>query len=397
LRGVISGTEVRTSQGLGYLRSSYFQTGCRSLALLTGAPPRQSLVPQLPSRTRATIGTTCILLGDCPAMLTDFDAQLPQVAEDADFDAQCRHCQSAALPPHHHSTVLKLPSERNPVRESTVFRYVPGFESKPLLPSESIGNLRQRTCYFVFRSRYKIITPPIETLCFQSANLWSLYAVDCCGAAKLMISSENTRQPLNTHTSIPSPTMAPFSNRCDGGHDDWMQPANGLWDPEDDIGFSDFLTDALMMQASSGMVELPRIISSNSGSLIPSRAAFSVPRGGVALEQIQEIGINHFREPNIDTEPQHLPSSTANPNTEGQQTSDSTVQDEDTQEDEPAYVTHPEASHPPKRSRKETGPSSAEWAARKDEIKHWYIEKNYTCEMTIEEMAKKRFHATSVI
>ena len=191
--------------------------------------------------------------------------------------------------------------------------------------------------------------------------------------------------------------MAPFSNRCDGGHEDRMQPANGLWDLEDDIGFSDFLTDALMSQASPRIVELPRMISSNSGSLVPSRAAFSVPRGGVALEQIREIGINLSQEPKIDTEPHRLPSSTANPNTEDQQTSDSTVQDEDTQEDEPAYVTHPEASHPPKRSHKESGPSSAEWAARKDEIKYWYIEKNYTCEMTMEEMAKKGFHATSVI
>jgi hypothetical protein len=239
----------------------------------------------------------------------------------------------------------------------------------------------------------KIIIPTIKTLCFQSTNLWSLYAVDCCGAAKLLISFENTQQPLNTHISIPSPTMAPFSNRYDGGHDDWMQPANGLWDPEDDIGFSDFHTDGLMIQASSGMFELPRIVSLNSGSLVPSRA---VPRSGVSLEQIREIGNNLSREPNIDTEPQHLPSSTANPNTEDQQISDSTVQDENTQEDEPAYVTHPEASHPPKRSRKDSGPSSAEWAARKNEIKYWYIEKNYTCEMTMQEMAKKSFHATSV-
>jgi hypothetical protein len=97
---------------LGYLRSSYFQTGCRSLA---GPPPRQSLVPKLPSRTKVIIRAACIFLGDCSVTLTDFDAQLPQVVEDAlpRQRQQCRHCQSAAFPPHHHSTVLKLPSKPN--------------------------------------------------------------------------------------------------------------------------------------------------------------------------------------------------------------------------------------------------------------------------------------------
>jgi hypothetical protein len=75
---------------------------------------------------------------------------------------------------------------------------------------------------------------------------------------------------------------------------------------------------------------------------------------------------------------------------------DNSVQDEDTQEDDPAYVTYPEASHPPKRSHKNSGPSSFQWDAKKIEIYHWYIEKNYTCEGTMEEMAKKGFYATLV-
>ncbi|KAH8588450.1 hypothetical protein B0O99DRAFT_600794 [Bisporella sp. PMI_857] len=188
--------------------------------------------------------------------------------------------------------------------------------------------------------------------------------------------------------------MAQFSSQYNGGHDDWMQPPNGIPSPDVDIDFSDFLIDAGMMQASTGLTELPKIISLNSGSLDPSRDAFSIPRGCIALEQIQQMGINPFWDPQIEPEPPHLLSSTANPNTKDQRTSDPVVQDENTQEGELAHVRNPEASPLPIPSRKESGPSPAEWAARKNEIKYWYIEKNYTCQMMMEEMAKKRFHAT---
>jgi len=214
----------------------------------------------------------------------------------------------------------------------------------------------------------------------------------CCQTFDLIRKHSTASQ--HSHLD-PSPTMTPFSNGCGGACNDWMQSANCLWDPEDDIGFSDYHANAFMMQASSGMLEIPSIVSSNSGSLIPNRVDSYTPRSDAPLEQIQDL----FRKPNIDTEPQHLLSSTANPNTEDQQTSDSTVQDEDTQEDEadePVYFADPEASNPRKQSCEDSGPSSAEWVARKNEIKYWYIEKNYTCDMTKDEMAKKDFHATSV-
>jgi hypothetical protein len=144
---------------------------------------------------------------------------------------------------------------------------------------------------------------------------------------------------------------APADQEMGGcGESLWMQPSNGLGDPEDDIAF---FTDTYMMQLGNGLRN-------------PEDDSDCIPRGDAAREQIlANIKCQHLR--------------------------DNMILDEEGQ-DEPQYVTDVNAQHVTKRS----GPSSEEWTKWKPEIHSVYVDGKCTLEATRAEMAKKGFCAQLV-
>jgi len=208
--------------------------------------------------------------------------------------------------------------------------------------------------------------------------------------------------------------MAPPADQGTGGREDnpWMQPANGLADPEDD---TDIFTNTYMMQPANGLGDpedsvdindiftniymvrkvqaavggagTPRTSSNHINNLVANGSDYrgytgaNIPRGDVAMEQIRALVTRPFRMVDSDIAPQHLRGNT--------------ILAENGQ-DEPECITHARAPHATKRARKITGPSSKEWEKWKPEIYNLYVDGNCTLKVTRTEMAKKGFHAESV-
>lgn len=107
----------------------------------------------------------------------------------------------------------------------------------------------------------------------------------------------------------------------------------------------------------------------------------NIPRGGVAMEQIQALLTPSFQLTDSNTESQRLRGNATSAK-EGQE--------------EPGYVTHGKAPHVTKVTHKTSGPSPEEWQKWKSEIYSLYVVDNYTLKMTREKMAEKGFYAESV-
>jgi hypothetical protein len=168
---------------------------------------------------------------------------------------------------------------------------------------------------------------------------------------------------------------------------DIMQPANGLWNPENNFNFNGTSTNPDMMRAAIGMPGTARTASNHINSNVTnwsdhgSHSVANIPRGGAGMEGILALVTPPFPVADSNIEPQHLPSNTTlAENGKG----------------EPEYVTHPKTPHVTKCARKNSGPSSEEWKKWKPEIHKFYMENNYTLKKTKEEMAEKGFQAESV-
>lgn len=231
--------------------------------------------------------------------------------------------------------------------------------------------------------------------------------------------------------------MAHYTNQVDEDREGipWMQFTNGLWDLEDDIGFSDATntwmqaTDGLWgleddidfsdaantwMQASFGPSGASGLLSPNDHSAVPNIGAFlghnieNQPRDSAAMESIYAMLSSHSREEDRNSQPNFDPKPTAygdndqeptpnyvfkSRNSEDHPELDHSSDVGNTQEQvEDVQASHPSA-HPSIRARKVTGPSLAEWEARYDEIYYWYIEQNCNCETVMDIMKKDGFHA----
>jgi len=218
--------------------------------------------------------------------------------------------------------------------------------------------------------------------------------------------------------------MAPPADQGTGNLKDnlRMQPANGLWDPEDDIpifnnsymmpadnnlwspednpNLNSIFISPYMIQAENGLQNPennfnfngfftnPTMASSNHVNIpVANRITYggytgaNIPRGEAPIEKMLALFTPPFQVSDSNIEPQHLPSNAILAE-KGQ--------------DEPEYVMHASNPHVTKRARKNSGPSSEEWEKRKPEIYRFYVDDNYTLEATKEKMDENGFHAKSV-
>lgn len=205
--------------------------------------------------------------------------------------------------------------------------------------------------------------------------------------------------------------MALHADRGTGGHGDnsWTQPANGFWDPKDDTtvfadpnlmqlgndlwslendtNFDGNFANSFTMQAEVGADEASPKFPNHINNLVANGndprgySDANIPRGDVAMEQIQALVTPVFQVADSNLGSQHLWGNEILAE-EGQ--------------DEPVYVTHTNTPHVTKVSRKNCGPRSDEWQKRKSEIYSLYVVDNYTLEVTRKKMAEKGFYAESV-
>ena len=105
----------------------------------------------------------------------------------------------------------------------------------------------------------------------------------------------------------------------------------------------------------------------------------SVPRSGVATEQIQNMRSQLHGLAELDNEVLHP------------------LYNHGPAELEPEYVVEPRRIEPRTAATKAVGPLPEEWNQRKCEIYDLYMTKNWQCSAVAEEMAKRGFHATSVL
>jgi hypothetical protein len=168
-----------------------------------------------------------------------------------------------------------------------------------------------------------------------------------------------------------------------------MQPGIGHLDPDGNTSFdNNFYASVIMTQAPGGMGRTPQAPANNidnfmaNGNGSQGHTHANIPRGSVAMEQIQTLFAPPFPMADNNIEPQHPP---GNPilAEEGQ--------------DESEYVTVARTPHVSKRARKppSPNPSPEEWERRKLEIHSLYFGK-HTLEDTRTEMKDKGFDAESV-
>jgi hypothetical protein len=219
---------------------------------------------------------------------------------------------------------------------------------------------------------------------------------------------------LDTGSLIPTSDMAPPADQGTGGREDslWMQPVNGLLDPENDIAiftnpymmqpengfwnlednfnFDDIFTNRFMMEAAVGMDGTPRTSSDHINDLVANGSDSrgysrgytyaNTPRGDMAMEEIQALFTPPFQVADSNIESQHLRGNT-------------TLAEKG--QDEPEYVTDARTPQVTKHAPRNSTLSSEEWQKWKPEIYSLYFN-GYTLEATRAEMEKKGFYAASV-